>query len=518
MSRWPFPASLGELVAGWIERCCRHGPGDVYGKPVRLTEEEFRFLDGAYAIDRETGRRRIDEATYSRRKGLRKSEFGAWLVAAEMRGPVRARFGEDGKPEAGAPVDPWVLCAATTEDQGDLVYGAFRAIVEASDELRSFFDVGLETTYMTDRSGEVELVQSRNFTALDGGRPTFEVADETHLWKGPLRETYSTLRRNLRKRRESQPWILSLTTAWEIGASSIAETHYERAQRILEGLAPEGRSLFDHRQAAAHWNLDDPDELLAAIEEARGDGFWSDDESIAAEHGDPLVDEAEFRRYFLNQPSAPSRGKWIDAATWNARAANRKPPRKGTRIVLAFDGSYSGDSTALVGCTLDSHVFVVDSWENPLPGVAGWRVPRGEVQAKLEWAMGQWEVVELAPDPFTWVEEVEEWEAIWEETVVRFETNKPALFGPACTRFNEAVYEATMTHDGNESLGRHVGNALPKETGHGVVITKDNPGSPRKIDLAVAAVIAHERAVWHATHEEIAPPVPTFISLRREEN
>ncbi len=33
--------------------------------------------------------------------------------------------------------------------------------------------------------------------------------------------------------------------------------------------------------------------------------------------------------------------------------------------MLAFDGSASGDSTALVGCTLDGHLWVEGLWENP---------------------------------------------------------------------------------------------------------------------------------------------------------
>ncbi|HEU6443467.1 MAG TPA: hypothetical protein VFL61_00260 [Gaiellaceae bacterium] len=37
-----------------------------------------------------------------------------------------------------------------------------------------------------------------------------------------------------------------------------------------------------------------------------------------------------------------------------------------------------------------------------------------------------------------------------------------------------------------------------KDTPHGVIITKDHPDSPRKIDAAVAAVVAYERAAYHA--------------------
>jgi hypothetical protein len=143
VGRKRFPRSLGEHVAAWVEANCTHGPGDVYGQSVRLTAEEVAFLGEVYAIDPVTGRRMVDMAVYSRRKGTRKSELGAWLVAAECLGPTRA-YDEDGGPVARPPHDPAVVCAATTEDQGDLVYGAFRAIVKASPTVEPLFDVGVE--------------------------------------------------------------------------------------------------------------------------------------------------------------------------------------------------------------------------------------------------------------------------------------------------------------------------------------------------------------------------------------
>ncbi len=247
-SRGPFPKHLGDHVAGWIESNCVHGPGDIYGEPVRLTDEEHSFLESAYAIDTHTGRREVDVAVYSRRKGTRKSELGAWLVAAECKGPVRAYL-DGGEPIARPPVDPLVLCAATTEEQGDLVYGAFRSIVKASDRLNPLFNVGLESTYLIGAPGRIDLKQSRNPGALDGARPTFEVGDEFHLWiEHRLREAFSTLRRNLRKRKLAQPWLFGPTTAYAPGQESVAEILH-KACGSRTGRVVSARILFDHWQA-----------------------------------------------------------------------------------------------------------------------------------------------------------------------------------------------------------------------------------------------------------------------------
>jgi hypothetical protein len=41
-----------------------------------------------------------------------------------------------------------------------------------------------------------------------------------------------------------------------------------------------------------------------------------------------------------------------------------------------------------------------------------------------------------------------------------------------------------------------------KETSEGGYVTKDGKNSPRKIDVAIAAVVAHERACRHASNRE----------------
>ena len=165
-------------------------------------------------------------------------------------------------------------------------------------------------------------------------------------------------------------------------------------------------------------------------------------------------------------------------------------------MVLGFDGSYRRDATALIGCTLDGHLFVVDVWERPADAPADWTVPRREVDAKLAEAMDNYEVIELACDPPGWHREIAEWGETYEQVVVLFETNRPREMAPACDRFRSGVLEGGLTHEGDPTLARHVANCVVRESSSGIVITKPDP--TRKIDAAVAAVVAFERAMWHA--------------------
>jgi phage terminase large subunit-like protein len=65
----------------------------------------------------------------------------------------------------------------------------------------------------------------------------------------------------------------------------------------------------------------------------------------------------------------------------------------------------------------------------------------------------------------------------------------------ACAKFFDAVVEKRLKHDGNPLLARHLSNAVVKQDNLGIRIVKENRSSTRKIDAAVAAVIAVDRAL-----------------------
>jgi len=65
-------------------------------------------------------------------------------------------------------------------------------------------------------------------------------------------------------------------------------------------------------------------------------------------------------------------------------------------------------------------------------------------------------------------------------------------------RFYEAVVNKTLTHSGDPRLARHVDNCVVKVDARGSRIAKDTKNSPRKIDLAVAAVMALDQAAVEA--------------------
>ncbi|MGE5694033.1 MAG: terminase TerL endonuclease subunit [Candidatus Sericytochromatia bacterium] len=51
-----------------------------------------------------------------------------------------------------------------------------------------------------------------------------------------------------------------------------------------------------------------------------------------------------------------------------------------------------------------------------------------------------------------------------------------------------------LTHSGDHRLARHIGNAVLKVDARGQRLVKETAKSSRKIDLAVAALMAFDRA------------------------
>ena len=154
----------------------------------------------------------------------------------------------------------------------------------------------------------------------------------------------------------------------------------------------------------------------------------------------------------------------------------------------------SGDSTALVVIPGETpYLFVERVWEND--GSPGWRVTRHEVSSAVEAAFDKYKVLELVCDPWGYQQEIESWEKRYStRRVHEYNTANRALMGPATDRLASAVLEGKLRHDGDKRLAQHFATCVPVTTPAGDVVSKDRRTSPRKIDLAVASILAFERA------------------------
>src|SRR6266704_1910690 len=522
---WRGPRYPGELptlgyhAIQWMQDHLAAPDRSVY-QPFLLTREQAQFVLNLYVLDPYTGSRRYRRAVYSRPKGAGKSPLLAALACVEGLGEVVF----DGWDAYGEPVGkpwetirtPWVQLAAVSEDQTRNAWAPLLEMLRDGPAMDAYPGLEPMNTFVNLPRGRIEFVTSAAISR-EGNRPNFAVLDQTEGWvptNGGVKLA-ATIRRNLGK---TSGVSVESPNAFVPGESSVAEASAEYAKQVAEGQARNTGLLYDHREAPPETDLVDRKSLLAGLKYAYGDAHWVDLERIADEVYDPATDPQDARRYYLNQVTHAT-DAWLSAPEWAARyrdnvVADTEP------ITLGFDGSRSRtkgitDATALIGCRVsDGHLFEVGVWEQPIgPAGKGWEVPTVEVDAAVRGAFLRYKVVGFYADPARWEGYVANWEAAFVNKLrVKATVSHPIEWWitggragkvvQALEEFHSAVVDCELTHDGSYALTRHVLNARRRTTTSGIQIAKEHPDSPRKIDAAVAAVLA-----WQARLEAVAKGV-----------
>ena len=513
--------SLGLLAVAWVEHFCVHGPGDVQGEPVELDDEFAEFLTDAYALNSD-GRRLYSRAALVRPKGRAKSELAGFLGLFDAFGPARfagwATGGEvfrwrdfayryaPGEPMGRPLVYPFVRCLATEEAQTGNTYDVIHFNLQhgpLGDGLPSDA-VGLTRVLLPD-GGEI-VPSTASSSAKDGWRESLARLDEPHLYITPeLRRMFKTVDRNLRKRRDAEPWALLTSTMYQPGEDSVLEAIDRQAQAIRENRARAARLLWDHREAPPDVDLTDLDAVVAALAEAYGPAAgWMDLPGIVRdEFWDLAKDPSEARRYFFNQRTAASTA-WCSAPEWDAcHVPDTAPVSDGDEVALFFDGSAGDDATALLAVRMsDGHALVLHIDERP-PGPAGkaWRVDKAAADLAVRKAFDQFDVLGFSADVREFESYVDSWALDYADRLlidattgkhrhaVAFDMRvRVPEFTAAVERAHADIRQKTVSHDGDLRLRRHVLNARRAPNRYGVSIAKANRDSPHKIDLAVCLI------------------------------
>jgi phage terminase large subunit-like protein len=373
-----------------------------------------------------------------------------------------------------------VLTVASDERQARHVFNACRRMIELDERLAARVQVFQDRIYVPHTDSTLAPLPAEP-AALQGWDPTLVVVDELHV---VTEAVWDAMALAAGKRETSLTLAISTPAAdtecvmWRL--VQYGREHPDDASFVLvEHGAPDGCAIDDEQA----WKVANP---------ALGDFLHAD-----AIHATlKTTREPIFRRYRLGQWVGQV-DRWLPWGAWEAVADPERQVPWRERVVLAFDGSASGDSTALVGCTLDGHLFVVGMWEHPADDPR-WRVPREEVDTAIAEAFRTYDVLELACDPWGWRSELEAWaKRHGQRRVVEWNTGAAQRMAPATDRLYQAVVTGTVSHDGDARMAAHVGNCIAKPTPLGDLVSKDKKGSPRKIDAAVAAIVAFDRAAWY---------------------
>ena len=507
------------VALDWVTAHCVVPDGFERGRPLELYDYQFEFFSNFYLVrgDAEwVAEKPVLGPAFVYRRGLLVGPqklgkgpmtaahicleavgpalFAGWAIGGEVYDCRDHGCGcgflyeyEPGEPMGMPWPTPLIQITAISEEQTDNIYGALRPMIEFG-PLNDVIPKTGEEFIRLPGGGRIDTVTSSAMSRL-GQRVTFVPQDECGLWtqSNGMARVADTQYRGL----AGMGGRASITTnAWNPAENSVAQQMFESTAKDIYRQFKQPPSNLSYKNKVERRKI----HQLVYGEALKQHGGHVDLDAIEAEAFDLIQrDMAQAERFFGNRIVVAS-DSWLDPLVWDERLDTDRPLKKGDRIAIGFDGSLRDDSTALVGCRIDDgKLFVLGLWESPDEPDADWEVPVSEVDAKVAWAFKEYDVERMYCDPAYWQDIVGRWASQFgDKKIFEWWTNRERAMVAALERFHTAAITGQLTHDGDERLSRHLGNARKKETRSGVVIRKDRPKSPRKIDLAVCAVLAYE--------------------------
>ena len=392
--------------------------------------------------------------------------------------------------------NPVIISAAGDRKQAKLVFDEAKRMIQSDPDLASICQVFRDEIRCT-KTGGIYKVVSADAGLAHGLNPSIVIVDEYHVHKND--ELFVALTTGSATRR--QPLTLVITTAGFDLESPLGRL-YQYGRRVESGEVDD--PSFGFRWYGPHEDEEfDPKDPEVWERFNPSWAIINNDEFASAALTTP---ESQFIRYGLNGWTS-SESAWLPHGAWEDRVNTEDPLLPGDEVILGFDGAWKGDSTALVACRLrDLHLSLIGLWEAPADD-PHWRTPAEEVKEAIREACRTYQTREVACDPYRFEQSLMD---LLEEgfPIVEYPTSSLARMVPATHDFYSGVMDGTLSHDGNPALARHLGNAVLREDNRGARITKEYRASRKHIDAAVAALIAHHRAVQF---REEAPETPATI-------
>ena len=481
----------GPEVSEFIERLClqvKDSVGGHAGEPLNLRDWQHSLLASLFAR-RPDGRLRHRTALIGMARKNGKSVLGSGIALhGLLMGPIGAE----------------VYSCAADRDQARIVFGSAKRMVEMNPELSGMLTVYRDAIELVATGSVYRVLSSEAFTK-EGLSPTLVIYDELH--SAPNDDLWNVMSLAQAARKDSM--TIAVTTAGvrtdTTGLDSVAYRLYQYGQRVAS------KEIVDDSFFMAWWKGEDTaDHRDPKAWPAANPGFGDLQDTEDFESAVKRTPENEFRIKRMNTWVASQRA-WLPAAAFENLTSSRVVDRD-TPVVIGFDGSFNGDATVIVGCTVEPepHVWLIDVWEKSPTDPADWRVPISEVEERIRATQLEWNVLEVACDPFRWQRSME---ALADQGVpiTEYPSSSPSRMVPATAKFYDAVTSQGLTHDGDPTLLRHMSNCAVKVDRLGPRIVKEHRGSSRRIDAAVAAVIAFDRAT--ARREQVAElAMPGFFT------
>lgn len=521
--------TLGPAAAQWMIENLAAPDRQLY-EPFYPTVEQYEFLLRYFEIDPASGGRIVRRAVLSRARGWGKSPFLAAIACFEG----LADAVPDGWDAQGRPVGrPWasfrmplVAVAAASEEQTNNAWLPLMEMLRGDAPVHyAYRNIEVYGTFINLPYGKISPVTT-SVTSQKGFRPVATIMDQTEQWthsNGGVRFA-RVLRANAAKVGST---IIESPNAYTPGEGSVAEATATAYRAQQEGRTRRDAGLlWDHREAPPETDLTDYDSLVAGLRYAYGcssnhpdgcvlhspacDPGWAPIESFVSATWDADTEEQDARADYLNQITHAA-DSWLSQPEWQA-CRDSKVVQPGDQITLGFDGSRGRakgkpDATALIGCRVsDAHLFQLGVWEAPDMREAWdeWEPPMVEIEDAISSAFKTLDVVGFYCDPARdWRSHVNAWEAKYAAKLrVKASESHPCEWWMGGGRSSKAeravedmeaaVRNRDLTHSGDDALTRHVLNARRRIVHGKLTLAKESAGSTKKMDAAIAAVLAYQ--------------------------
>lgn len=405
-----------------------------------------------------------------------------------------------------------LYAAAGVTTQAQLVFNMCQQMIELSPELgtkmldngKPLFEVfrGNVKLIRCNLQGNVFRVLSGDAGAAHGLKPALAIIDELHEHpNGKLTEALisgqGVMKKSAKGTKQKYPPLTIIITTPSSGEDNYLYEMVKHAKQVREGVVQDPGFVFYWNEPPADIDHNDPEVWATYIP---GLDDWNPRSYYEGQV--KRLPENEFRRLHLAQ--------WTNAVdaflpygVWEGLEAS--PPLQPRQpLIVAVDGSWSNDSTAIVGCTFDGSLYLLGHWQKPQGAPDDWHTPFDEVEQRIRELCALYDVRTIGMDPY-WLTQT--YTTLENEgyPVEVFRTNQLQRIIPATQAFYTACLEGKIRHDHSPILALHISNAVIRYDNKGMRIDKESKWSKRKIDAAVCAVAAHYLSI-------IVPPVvkPTY--------
>jgi len=448
----------GARVAEFFRRNLVHVSGRWAGKPFELQKWQRVIVDKAFGTFDKQGQRRYREVLLGVPRKNGKSSLAAGLALYAL--CADGEFGAE------------VYSLAGSRDQARIVFDVARRMVNASAVLSRELRVWKNhITY--DRREGVYRVLSREDKTAHGYSPSFAIVDELHVHRdGNL---YETIQTGMGAR--DQPMLFAITTAGYDRTSIL----WKRLQHGLAG--KDRRFLLVWFEAPAGCELEDYQAWKKA-----NPSPWRRTRTVHREALTSGLEEAAFRRLYLNQFTDHATRTWLPEGAWRKCSGLPEIPR-GAPVIVGVDASLKRDTTAVAMVRRDSEGVVHVRAQTFQADEDVGMVDLEEIENVIRELSKNYELLEVVFDPFGFGRSAQ---TLLAEGIPMVEYGQSSSrMAPATDTLRRIVLEGRLRHGDDPVMTRHARAAVVRDTEYGARLDKRRSGE--SMDAMIALAMAAHR-------------------------